>query len=649
VRGAVFRAAAASVAALGASLALSAADTTTIQVFLLERPVGQETYTLEEDASRVLLGSNLDFVDRGGRVQLTSSLRLDSDLTPEHFIAKGKTYRFVDVDLDVDVSARTARVRSLGTDVRVPLPSRFFLARAYAPFAAQALLVRYWEKHGKPAHLAVAPGAPTRDVRIEFRGTDTVRTGGREQQLSRYMIDGLVWGRETLWLDTEKRFAAVSTRVHILPLEAVRDDLRDALPELQAIAVSDRMADLASLASSTPAIADGTFALVGARLRDGTDGPAIEDAAVVIKDGRIVDAGPRGRVQLPKGARTIQAAGKTIVPGLWDMHGHVSQIEWAPAYLAAGVTTVRDMGGERRFLTAFRDALAEHRGVGPQLLLAGLVDGGGPDAFGTTIATDANAGGEIVDAYHAQGFKQMKLYGRMTADLVSAIAARAHEQGMTVTGHIPTGLSVQEAVEAGMDQIAHLPIRGEAGTPAVEQLIAFLARHRTAVDPTQAWNELLGRSTTTAVATFEPGILAAPDPLALNYGSVRNDASAAAVRDRQQRSLAIVKALHDAGVVVVAGTDGALPGHSLLREIELYAQAGFTPAAALAAATTASASAMRMLDDVGTIAPGKRADLLIVDADPTAAVSNIRKGRWVVAGGRMYDCSKLWRAAGFTP
>jgi imidazolonepropionase-like amidohydrolase len=121
------------------------------------------------------------------------------------------------------------------------------------------------------------------------------------------------------------------------------------------------------------------------------------------------------------------------------------------------------------------------------------------------------------------------------------------------------------------------------------------------------------------------------------------------VRDRQQRSLAIVKALHDAGVVVVAGTDGALPGHSLLREIELYAQAGFTSAAALAAATTASASAMRMLDDVGTIAPGKRADLLILDADPAAAVSNIRKGRWVVAGGRMYDCAKLWRAAGFTP
>jgi imidazolonepropionase-like amidohydrolase len=331
------------------------------------------------------------------------------------------------------------------------------------------------------------------------------------------------------------------------------------------------------------------------------------------------------------------------------MHGHVSQIEWAPAYLAAGVTTVRDMGGERRFLTAFRDGLAAQRGVGPQLLLAGLVDGGGPDAFGTTIAGDAKAAREIVDAYHGTGFTQMKLYGRMTADLVSAIAARAHEQGMTVTGHIPTGLSVQQAVEAGMDHIAHLPIRGQPGSPETDQLIAFLAKHRTVVDPTQAWNELLGRPTTTPIESFEPGIRVAPIPLALNYGSVRNATDPAAARERQQRGLAIVKALHDAGVGVVAGTDGALPGHSLLREIELYAEAGFSPSDALAAATTASASAMRMADDVGTIAPGKRADLLILDADPIASIASIRKGRWVVAAGRMYDCAQLWRAAGFTP
>jgi len=642
-------AAAGLLAALGAALTLSPADATTVQIFLLERLVGQETYTLEEDASRVLLQSNLEFVDRGGRVQLTSSLRLAGDLTPAHFNATGKTYRFVDVDLDVDISPKAARVRSLGTDASVPLPPQFFTARGYAPFAAQALLVRYWEAHGKPSHLAVVPGQSTRDVHIEFRGTDTVRASGRDHQLSRYTIDGLVWGRETLWLDADKRFAAVSTRVHILPLEAVRDDLTEALSDLQAIAVRDRIADLASIASSTPPIAEGTFAVVGARLRDGTGAPPVEGATILIENGRIKDAGPRDRVELPKGIRVIQANGKTIVPGLWDMHGHVSQIEWAPAYLAAGVTTVRDMGGERRFLTGFRDALNDGRGVGPRLLLAGLVDGGGPDAFGTTIASDANAAREIVDGYHAAGFVQMKLYGRMTAELVSVITQRAHEQGMTVTGHIPTGLSMQQAVEAGMDHIAHLPIRGQPGSPETQQLVAFLAEHHIVVDPTQAWNELLGRPTSKEIATFEPGIVTAPIPLLLNYQAVRNNTDAATARERQLASLAIVKALHNAGVKVVAGTDGALPGYSLLREIELYAQAGFTPADALAAATTVPATAMRLTDDVGTIAAGKRADLLILDADPVGAISNIRKGRWVVAGGRMYDCVQLWRAAGFRP
>ena len=105
-----------------------AADSTTIKVFLLERPVGQETFTLEEDSTRLALESNLEFVDRGGRVQLASSLRLEGDLTPTHFTAKGKTYRFVDVDLDVDASAGHARVRSLDTDIRTPLPPRFFVA-----------------------------------------------------------------------------------------------------------------------------------------------------------------------------------------------------------------------------------------------------------------------------------------------------------------------------------------------------------------------------------------------------------------------------------------------------------------------------------------------------------------------------------------
>src|SRR5205085_1441358 len=122
------------------------------------------------------------------------------------------------------------------------------------------------------------------------------------------------------------------------------------------------------------------FALVGARIVDGTSRAPIVDGVVFVRDGRIAVVGRRQAVSIPAGTRTIDLHGKTIIPGLWDMHAHVALPEWGPAYLGVGVTTARDMGGEKRFLIAFRDAISSGRVLGPQLLLAGLVDGSGAEA-----------------------------------------------------------------------------------------------------------------------------------------------------------------------------------------------------------------------------------------------------------------------------
>ena len=126
-----------------------------------------------------------------------------------------------------------------------------------------------------------------------------------------------------------------------------------------------------------------------------------------------------------------------------------------------------------------------------------------------------------------------------------------------------------------------------------------------------------------------------------------NGADPAAVRARRNGGLAILKVLHDAGVPIVAGTDGAVPGHSLLREIELYVQAGLTPMEAIQSATVVAARAMGMEDEVGTVEVGKRADLLVLDGNPLTDIRNIRMGRWVVAAGRMYETDGLWRGGGF--
>jgi imidazolonepropionase-like amidohydrolase len=319
-------------------------------------------------------------------------------------------------------------------------------------------------------------------------------------------------------------------------------------------------------------------------------------------------------------------------------------------YLAAGVTTVRDMGNEIEFITALRDSVNAGRSAGPRLLLAGLVDGGGPDAFGVYYATNADEATQIVRRYRDAGFQQIKIYSLVTPTVVDAICTEAHRLGMTVTGHIPNGMTIEQAVSAGFDHIAHLPIRGEAGTPEVTRTIAFLREHHTVIDPTQSWNELLGHAAGTPVSAFQPGIEKIPAPLRRLFSNAGvGGIDAATARARLEQSLRIVKALHAAGVPVVAGTDEGIPGHSLHREIELYVEAGFSPMEALQAATIVSARAMKRDSELGTIERGKRADLVVLDANPLDAIRNIRSVRWTVAGGRMYDAARLWESVRFRP
>jgi len=238
----------------------------------------------------------------------------------------------------------------------------------------------------------------------------------------------------------------------------------------------------------------------------------------------------------------------------------------------------------------------------------------------------------------------------VTPPIVEVICAEAHRLGMTVTGHIPNGMTIEQAAAAGMDHIAHLGIRGEAGSDDVNKTIAFLRDHKTVIDPTQSWNELLGHAVGTPIAAFQPGVLKIPPPLNRvfsNAGAAGIDAATA--RTRLERGLRIVKALHDAGVPVVAGTDEGIPGYSVHREIELYVEAGLTPMEALQAATIVSARAMKMDADLGSIERGKRADMVVLNANPLDAIRNIRSVRWTISDGRVYDAPTLWQSVRFQP
>jgi imidazolonepropionase-like amidohydrolase len=626
------------------------AERGTLRLHYVQKPIGYERYEIVTDAGALTLTSDFDFTDRGGRVQLAATLRTKPDFTPLSFKARGKSYRFVNVDSDVRIEGGDAIVKADGAESRVPVPAPFYTVDGYAPFAAQMMLLRYWKQHGQPRLLHTVPGLPTNDVFIEARGRESIRVGSTTVRLERYAIDGVVWGREAVWLDEHDVLAAAITRAGGLSFEAVREDLEPALVEFVQRATRDRIADLEAITRRTPPIRSGSYALVGATIVDGAGHPPIADGVILVRDGRIAEVGPRASVVIPKDVPSTAVDGKTIIPGLWDMHTHVTQVEWAPVYLGAGVTTVRDMGNEFEFLVPLRDAIASKRAAGPRIVAAGLIDGGGPNAFGVYYAATPEEAKQAVAKYHDAGFQQIKIYSLVTPPVVEAICAEAHRLGMTVTGHIPTGMTIEQAAAAGMDHIAHLGIRGEAGSAEVNATIAFLKAHHTVIDPTQSWNELLGHAVGTPIAAFQPGVLKIPAPLNRvfsNAGAAGIDAPTA--RTRLERGLRIVKALHDAGVPIVAGTDEGIPGHSVHREIELYVEAGLTPLEALQAATIVSARAMKMDAELGTIERGKRADLVVLDANPLDAIRNIRSVRWTITDGRVYDAAALWKSVLFKP
>ena len=637
-----------------------------------EQPIGQETYQIRRDGDSIMAKIDFKFTDRGSEVPLTTTFRAAQDLTPQAFEIKGRTARPITIDEAITIGDGKVHLRSRDKQSDSAAPSgTFFTIAGYAPTTMQMLLVRYWATHGSPAQLATLPSG---SVKIEPRGQDTIHVGEKNETLDRYTIEGLIWGRETVWFDSNRNLVAeVSTDAEFDHFEATRDGYESALGDFVAKAGADNMAALADISKGIPGSHSPTLAIVGATLIDGTGAAPVADSAVVIQNGHIKAVGPRLNIKIPKDANIVDAKGKFLLPGLWDMHAHFEQVEWGPIYLAAGVTTVRDCGNEFDFITSVRDAIAQGRGLGPRLLLAGFVDGSGPMAIGMARADTPEQARQWVNRYHDAGFQQMKIYSSVKLEEVKAVADEAHRLGMTVTGHVPEGLNAFQVIEAGQDQINHLHYIADImhapfpkdmsridrmkvtadidlDSPEAAKALSFLKEHHTVVDPTMALFELFGATTAKPPASFEPGVEKIAPELAQALTDVGPPSDRSEIGDKVfSKSLEIVRALHRAGIPIVAGTDQAVPGYSLHREIELYAQAGFTPMEAIQAATIVSARAMGLEKDSGTVEKGKRGDLILLTADPLADIHNTRAVEYVITNGTMYHTAELWQSAGFKP
>jgi len=198
----------------------------TIRVHLLGHAIGSERYAIRPDGDALALTDTFEFVDRGGRIQLASTLRFTPAFAQLHLRSTGRIYRFVNVDADVRVDGDRVHVRNLDDSATIALPKTFFAIAGYAPIEAQALLVRYWQTHGRPPTIVTAPGDPTTTVSVQDLGSASLDVApGERVTLRRFSINGVAWGREILYLDSASRFAAIVTRANLLPLEGIREDL----------------------------------------------------------------------------------------------------------------------------------------------------------------------------------------------------------------------------------------------------------------------------------------------------------------------------------------------------------------------------------------------------------------------------------------
>jgi imidazolonepropionase-like amidohydrolase len=534
----------------------------------------------------------------------------------------------------------------------------------------EMMLVRYWLQHGRRNPI---PLLPRGEAFVEYRGRDTVTVGRQRTVLARYHLSGSKWsgggwGRQTLWFDSQNRLiAAVNLGADVeTTLTAIRDGYDSALRFFLKRAVDDGIDRLTQIADRLSPKTQKALVLLGGTVIDVTGKPPIENSVVVIQGDRIIAVGPRAQIKIPNGADTRDATGKFLVPGLWDMHAHFYQVELGPAYLANGITSARDVGNEIEFGTALRDAAKQGRGLGPRLFLAGYIDGKNDfHSFDIQVGTPEEARA-AVQLYKNAGFEQIKIRDHVKPDILKVITGEAHRLGMTVTGHVPEGMNAIEAVEAGMDQLAHLNYvesgfapdlpRGQPlfeidlESPQSKKALAVFQARGTVIDPTVAVLELMVRPMNQPIESFEPGVKTVASEL---LDQINKKGAPAEAAEQVQAAVAtllkIIGALKRAGIPIVAGTDVGVPGHTLHRELELYVKAGLTPLEALQSATLVPARVMKVENEVGTIEPGKRADILILAGNPLENISNIRKTKFVVAQGRLYDCAELKKIIGFKP
>ncbi|MGZ6124142.1 MAG: amidohydrolase family protein [Myxococcales bacterium] len=631
-------------------------------VTIMGIPAGQQAVWTEGDRLRAFFQYN----DRGRGPKTYSTLVLQ-DGVPIREDVEGNDYMKDAVSEKFSVQDGAASWKSKAEQGSRKLDGPAFYVSMYGPPADFALLARAALDRG-----GSIPLLPEGSARVDKVRELSAQAGERSQPVALYGVSGIDFSPLYLWLDARRELFAVGSTWQAV----VREGWEGALPaliEAQQEADRQRAKEIAGRLAHRPS---GKLVFHDVSLFDAEASRLAPHQDVTIDGTRIVAVAPTGAP--PAGAEVIEGKGKTLIPGLWDMHAHVSGNDGL-LNLAAGVTTVRDLANDTDELLARRKRIEEGSEIGTRIVMAGFMDGPGPYQGPTKVlVADEKTGREWVDKYAALGMVQIKLYSSLKPELVAPIAEEAHKKGLRVSGHIPAGLIASEAVKLGYDEIQHvnflvlnfMPDVKDTRTPArflepakraadldlgsaqVRDFVQLLLDRHTTLDPTLGAFEslFLDRPGQTAV-----GYRAVADrlPVQIRRGFLAGSLPVPPGMDARYKAswkkmLALIRELYEKGVPLEAGTD-AMAGFGLHRELELDVEAGIPPAAVLRMATLGAAHIMGFDHQLGSARPGKLADLALIDGDPVARISDVRKAVLTVKDGVVYRPAELYRELGVRP
>lgn len=605
---------------------------------------------------------------RGFVTELDQQMRLASDGSLQSLTVRGAT---PSGDAGETFTAADGRYqfRSPVDSGEGALPAGAF----YSPFGstmdANIAFIDYLR--ARPDHaMQLVPSGRAELTQIATR---TVSNGRESKNLTAYAVVGVGLSPFPVWYEGDRFFAFVGFLSYVPEgWEGVANELSAAQDE----ALAGRAT---ALVSEIGARATTPIYFQNVRLFDADARRFRSNQNVVVTDGRITAVGGRN-VRAPANARVISGENLTLVPGLWDSHQHFFGDDAGPLLLSQGITNIRDPGNRDAELMARRARINEGQLLGPRIIASLLIDGEGPNmAQMATVARNAEEGLAAVRHAHEAGYFGVKLYGTLDSSLVAPIAAEAHRLGLHVQGHIPHGMRPLEAVRAGYNEITHINfvmmqampddvVQNSNGlprfygtaryaadvnlrSPEMRSYLDELARRRIAVDPTISVFEGgyvpdMGE----VPPAYAPFIGTMPPSVERSLRAASFAPTAEVSREQMRRSqtalMNLVNELHRRRITIVAGTDGS--GLELVRELELYVQAGFTPADALATATIVPARLFGVGEETGSIRVGKAADLVLVEGDPSQNIGDLRNTVMVMRDGRLMDTSALRRAVGLS-